>query len=172
MSISDVERHTADRIVHEEYREVGFNFRMSDLHAALGLAQLDRLDALLDRRRALARAYDRALSSIDEVTAPFVPGDAEPNYQSYIVRLREGGRAARDALLDAMLRRGVSTRRGLMAVHLEASYPDPKLAGSLEHSEAADAETFILPLSPDLSDADQARVVDALRESLHEVLRG
>lgn len=170
MSISDVERHEADRVITETYPEVGFNFRLSDLQAAVGLAQLAKLDRFIARRRALAAVYDEALADLASVVPPFVPDYAEPNYQSYIARLAGAGRARRDALLDAMYRRGVATRRGLMAVHREASYPDPRIAGSLQHTEAADDETFILPLYPDLSDDDQRYVIAALRESVAEVL--
>jgi dTDP-4-amino-4,6-dideoxygalactose transaminase len=69
-----------------------------------------------------------------------------------------------------MLHRGVATRRGLMAVHREASHPNPRISGSLEHTERAEAETFILPVYPDLSDDDQRFVVNALRETLAEVM--
>jgi dTDP-4-amino-4,6-dideoxygalactose transaminase len=95
-----------------------------------------------------------------------VPDFAEPNYQSYIVRWQGARREARDALLNEMLERGVATRRGLMAVHREASYPDPQICGSLEHTERAEAETLLLPIYPDLSDADQDFVVGALRDAL------
>jgi dTDP-4-amino-4,6-dideoxygalactose transaminase len=170
MSISDVDRHGADRVITEAYPEVGYNFRLSDLHAAVGLAQLEKLAAFVERRRALATNYDRALEELAELVTPHVPGFAEPNYQSYIVRLHGGDRSARDALLDGMLHRGVATRRGLMAVHREASHPNPRISGSLEHTERAEAETFILPVYPDLSDDDQRFVVNALRETLAEVM--
>jgi dTDP-4-amino-4,6-dideoxygalactose transaminase len=72
--------------------------------------------------------------------------------------------------MDGMLRRGVATRRGLMAVHREASHSSPRISGSLTHTEQADAETFVLPIYPDLSDDDQRFVVDALRGALAEVM--
>jgi len=170
MSISDVERHQADRVITETYPEVGFNFRMSDLHAAVGLAQLDKLDSFVARRRAIAARYDEALGELPGITTPHIPDFALPNYQSYIVRLNRGDQVVRNALLDAMFRRGVATRRGLMAIHKEASYAKVKTSGLLEHTEAADAQSFVLPIYPDLSEDDQQYVIDALREAIAEVI--
>ncbi len=170
MSISDVERHRADRVITETYPEIGFNFRLSDLHAAVGIAQLDKLDAFVARRRAIAGRYDEAFAALPEIVTPHVPGFASPNYQSYIARLSRGDASMRDALLDAMFRRGVATRRGLMAVHKEASYAHIPLTGSLEHTEAADAQTFVLPIYADLSDDEVGYVIDALFEAVAEVV--
>lgn len=169
MSISDAERHGADRVIIEQYPEIGFNFRLSDLHAAVGLAQLAKLDHLLARRREIASHYDAALGGSPDLVVPHVPDYAQTNYQSYILRLRDAARSERDALLDALLRRGVTSRRGLMAVHREASYPNPKVSGSLAHTEAADDQTFLLPVHAEMADDDPAFVVDALRDALREV---
>ncbi len=170
MSISDVERHNADRVITETYPEIGFNFRMSDLLAAVGLVQLAKLDSFVARRRRIAARYDEAFSELPDITTPHVPDFALPNYQSYIARLNRGDRAIRDALLDAMFRRGVATRRGLMAVHREASYANVKVTGSLEHTEAADAQCFVLPIYQGLSDDDQQYVIDSLCEAIAEVM--
>jgi perosamine synthetase len=170
MSISDVERHNADRVITETYPEVGFNFRMSDLHAAVGLAQLRKLDSFVARRRAIAARYDEALGEFPDVTAPHVPDFAQPNYQSYMARLNRGDRTLRDSLLDAMFRRGVATRRGLMAVHKEESYAHVPIRGSLEHTEAADAQSFVLPIHQGLTDDDQQYVIDSLHEAVDEVM--
>jgi dTDP-4-amino-4,6-dideoxygalactose transaminase len=169
MSVSDLERDRADRVVIESYPEVGYNFRLSDLHAAVGLAQLEKLDRFLERRRALASRYDAALAGMRGLALPEVPDYAEPNYQSYIVRLVGAPEATRNRLLDALHARGVASRRGLMAVHLEAPYRGAKRAGSLHHTEAAASQTFLLPLYPDLSDAQQDRVIEELRAALAEL---
>jgi dTDP-4-amino-4,6-dideoxygalactose transaminase len=154
MSISDIERHRADRVINETYPEIGYNCRLSDLHAAVGIA----------RRRAIAAYYGKALRNLPVVEPPFVPEYAEPNYQSYIVRLRAGGEAERDHVLDEMHRRGVAMRRGLMAVHREAPYRDARIAGSLRHTELATDQTMILPLYADLTDEEQRDVIENLAE--------
>jgi len=170
MSISDVERHRADRVITETYPEIGFNFRLSDLHAAVGVAQLEKLDAFVARRRAIAARYDAAFASIPEIVTPHVPDFAEPNYQSYIARLNRGDASVRNALLDAMLHKGVSTRRGLMAVHQEASYAHIDPTVPLSHTEAADAQSFVLPIYADLGDDEVQYVIDALIEAVAEVV--
>ena len=169
MSISDVERHRARSSAPERYDEVGYNFRMTDLQAAVGIAQLSKLSRFLQQRRALAIRYDEALAASPAFVAPHVPEWAECNYQSYIVRWRGASRERRDQLLAEMMRRGVSCRRGLMAVHLEVAYRGARIAGTLHESEVADAETLVLPIYPELSDADQDRVIEALRASAEAV---
>lgn len=166
MSMTDFERHRADRVVTEVYDEIGYNFRMSDLHAAIGLAQLDKLERLLARRRRLAARYDAAFASDPRIDPPFVPDYAEASYQSYIVRFPALDARRRDALLDAMRQRGVATRRGLMAVHREPAHRGTTVRGSLENSEAVDDGTAVLPIHGELSDDDQDYVIEMLRASL------
>jgi dTDP-4-amino-4,6-dideoxygalactose transaminase len=166
MSLSDLERHGADRVVTERYPEVGYNFRMSDLHAAVGLVQLGKLDGFLAQRRALAARYDAALVDFPEVEPPFVPEGAEPNHQSYIVRLAGADERGRNRVLDELTRRGVASRRGLMACHLEPPYREARRAGGLAHTERAAAQTLLLPVFDALTEDDQDFVLRALRESL------
>jgi dTDP-4-amino-4,6-dideoxygalactose transaminase len=170
MSISDLERHRAERAIVESYPEVGYNFRLSDLHAALGLAQLERLDAFLAERRRLAARYDAALAG-SRAVPPRAPAWATPNHQSYIARLRGADAAARQAVLDRLHRRGIGARRGLMAVHLEPAYRDRPPRRPLPHSEAAAASTLVLPLFPGLADADQDYVVAELHAALADLER-
>lgn len=172
MSISDIARHQAVQVINEEYAEIGYNFRLSDLHAAVGLVQLRKLDRFLARRREIAARYDAALREIEGVVPPFVPDYAQPNYQSYIVRLDAADEVQRDQVLNEMQRRGVATRRGLMAAHREPCYRDAHIAGSLQHTEAATAQTMILPMYTDLTEDQQAYVISTLREVLAEVLPG
>ena len=164
MSVSDLERHAADRVIIEEYPEIGYNFRLSDLHAAVGLAQLEKLERFLERRRSLARRYGAELAAVDGVESPWVPDHAEPNFQSYIVRLTGFDAARRDRLLDAMQQRGVATRRGLMASHLEPCYRGARTVGSLRRTEQAAAQTVVLPIYNEMTDDEQDYVVQQLAE--------
>jgi perosamine synthetase len=168
MSVSDLERHRAERAIVESYPEVGYNFRLSDLHAALGLAQLGRLDAFLAERRRLAARYGAALAG-SRAVPPRAPAWATPNHQSYLVRLRGADATARQAVLDRLHRRGIGARRGLMAVHLEPAYRDRPPRRPLPHSEAAAASTLVLPLFPGLAEADQDYVVAELHAALAEL---
>ena len=169
MSIPDIERHRGRNSAPETYDEVGYNFRMTDLQAAVGIAQLAKLSRFVECRRALAARYDAALAASPALVAPYVPQWAECNYQSYIVRWCGASSERRNVLLDGLMRRGVSCRRGLMAVHLEAAHRSARIAGTLRESEVADAETLVLPIYPGLSDEDQDRVIEALRAGVEAV---
>ncbi len=195
MSVSDAERHGATALIIEHYLCIGYNYRMSDLHAALGIAQMGRLDELLERRRVLAGRYDRALAGIPHLEIPRVPEYAEPNYQSYAVRLTRDAPLSRNALLKTLLARGIAAKPGVMTIYREPAYgsgcnrsrasddPAPHRASGPGHdraeadrngkpgrrcpnSEELSDQSLLLPLYPDLSEAEQDQVIAALRQAL------
>jgi perosamine synthetase len=163
MSVSDVARHAARSVVFEDYPELGFNYRMTDIQAAVGRVQLRRLPALLERRVRLAGRYAEALAGLPGLGPPAVPAYARPNYQSYPVRVTAESRLTRDGWMQALLDRGVATRRGIMNIHQEGAYAGHPHA-PLPASEAARDSAFLLPLFDGLSDADQGYVIDQLRD--------
>ena len=122
MSMSAAERHAAGSVVLETYDEVGFNYRMTDIQAALGLVQLSRLNGIVARRRALAMVYQDLLVRVPEVTAVCDPAHGLTNYQSFWVLLDDAVPVDRNAVLATLSRGGVSARRGIMAAHLEPAY--------------------------------------------------
>jgi perosamine synthetase len=160
MDQSALARHAARDVVIEHYPERGWNARMTDLQAAVGLRQLDVLDTILDERRRLAERYSRALAEIPWIETPGEPDYAERTWQSYPIRLGPGAPLGAEELMQLLLRDGVATRRGIMAIHLEQSYEDPAL--DLPHTEAAANEVVLLPLFPGLGDEAQDFVVDRL----------
>jgi perosamine synthetase len=162
MSVSDAVRHSARRVILEEYLCVGYNYRMTDIQAAVGLEQLKRLDGIVACRRALAARYDAALAKHPWLRPPFRPDYAQPNYQSYAVHLAADAPLARDDLMQRLLDRGIATRRGIMLSHREPAYADHELRGSLAASETASARSLLLPLYPQMTDAEQDRVIAAL----------
>ena len=164
MSVSDLERHQAERVIIEEYPEVGYNFRMSDLHGAVGVAQLEKLDRILARRRALAARYHAGLGGIEGIEPPFEPDFARHNYQSYLIRLTGASAETRNRAIEALRERGVATRRGLMAAHREAPYRNARGAGTLPHTETASDQTLVIPLYEDLTDAEQDYVIESLAD--------
>jgi dTDP-4-amino-4,6-dideoxygalactose transaminase len=163
MSIPDTVRHAARSVVFEEYPEVGFNYRMTDIQAAVGRVQLKHLPGLLPERISLAEKYTWALRHTPGLEAPHVPADTRPNYQSYAIRVTEGYPLSRDELMQRLLERGVSTRRGIMNAHQEAAYADGR-AWVLPHSEAARDSVVLLPLFNGMTSSDQEKVVGTLRE--------
>ena len=165
-SVSDLARHQAKGIIVPKYPEAGFNYRMTDLQAAIGLVQLGRLVRMQAARRLQAEFYDRALADIDEVEPPSVPPYAEHAYTSYCIRLRASARVTAHTVVARMAERGVSCRHGIQPLHLEPYFRD-KMAGlSLPETEAAARDTLFLPIFPGLTERDQQQVVAALRPSL------
>jgi dTDP-4-amino-4,6-dideoxygalactose transaminase len=170
MSVPDAVRHGSPTVIFESYPTIGYNYRMTDVQAAIGRAQLQRLPGIIAQRRALAARYHARLSEIPGVTAPTEPSWARSNWQSYCVRLAPGLNQ-RD-IMQRMLDRGVSTRRGIMNAHLEEAYAhEPWLSplghrnrGALKESEAAQAECVLLPLYAQMTEAEQNQVIDTLRE--------
>lgn len=168
MSVSAADRHRTGSTTPEAYSEVGWNYRMTDLQAAVGLVQLGRLSGLVAERRQLAERYRELLATAAVAVDPVVdPAWGQSNVQSFWVRLRDG-RADRDALLASLAHRGISARRGIMASHLEPAYAGHPHV-DLPVTEDLTARTLVLPLFPDMTEHDQQRVVDALGVGLDEV---
>jgi dTDP-4-amino-4,6-dideoxygalactose transaminase len=166
MSVSDLDRHTADRVIIEEYNELGFNYRMTDIQASIGLVQLRRLPELLKVRIEKAERYNRELPEIKGLQIPHVPPYATHTYQSYCLRLTRDCRLDREELMTNLLHRGIATRRGVMASHLEKTYVDRIGTVSLPITEEATAHTMLIPLFATMTDEEQTHVIDALREEL------
>jgi dTDP-4-amino-4,6-dideoxygalactose transaminase len=164
MDTSDLARHAARDIVVEAYPERGWNSRMTDMQAALGLCQLRVLDEILERRRLVAERYTAALERIPHLQAPHDPSYAERTWQSYCVRVAPGAPLERTELMRSLLHDGIATRRGVMAIHEEDSYSGqtPQDAPELPHTEAATRETLMLPLFPDLTEGQQDYVLERL----------
>jgi perosamine synthetase len=160
MSLSDYARHSGLPTRFESYPEIGYNHRITDIQAAIGLAQLDRLDYILERRRAVAARYGAYLSGHPAFIAPHVPPGLIYNWQSYQVRLREAAGLSRHAVMERLFEMGIPTRRGVMASHLEPPYRQD--APLLPLTESAAASTLQLPIHPDLTPEQQDRVLNAL----------
>lgn len=161
-SISDLARHGSESVIIESYPEAGYNFRMSDLHAALGLAQMERLESFIERRRRLAAVYNDAFARIEGIAAPLAREGYFHTYQSYCIVLTEAAGVERDSTMNRLKERGVTTRRGCMAVHLEPYAV--RLCGqkSLPISEHLERNSITLPLFPSMTADEQAQVIEAV----------
>jgi dTDP-4-amino-4,6-dideoxygalactose transaminase len=161
MDASDLARHSARDVVLEAYPERGWNSRMTDMQAALGLCQLEVLDQILRRRRLLAERYTAALEQIPHLEAPYDPPYAQRTWQSYCVRLAPDAPIGRTELMRRLLADGIATRRGVMAIHRERAYAGSTELG-LRHTEAASRETLMIPLFPQLTEEQQDYVIERL----------
>jgi dTDP-4-amino-4,6-dideoxygalactose transaminase len=162
MSVPDTVRHASAQVVFEDYPLVGFNYRMTDIQAAIGRVQLRRLPEILRRRAELAENYTRALGRIPGLLPPFVPAYARPNYQAYPVRVTPEYPLSRDDLMRALLAAKISTRRGIMNAHQEPAYADLR-PQRLPCSEEARDRVLLLPLYHGMTDEEQDYVIDHLR---------
>jgi perosamine synthetase len=167
MDVSDLARHNAKDVVIESYPERGWNQRMTDMQATLGLCQLEVLDEILDARRRQAERYTEAVERIPFIEAPYDPDYAVRTWQSYAVRLTPDAPIDRNELMRRLLQDGVPTRRGVMAIHEEASYAD--VVADLPHTEAATRETVMLPIFAGLTDEQQEHVIGCLAGHLAAV---
>lgn len=163
MNASAAQRHASATPVLESYLEVGFNYRMTDIQAAVGLVQLGKLDEMVARRRALAARYDGLLRDVPGLRPVRDPAYGQGNFQSYWVLLAEDFPLGRDELLAALARAGISARRGIMAAHLEPAYRGHP-HGPLPVTGRISRDSLILPLFHTMTEAQQDRVVAALRE--------
>ena len=164
MTVSDVARHSAKNVVIESYDEVGYNFRMTDLQAAIGLVQLSRVEGFIERRRAFAARYTEALLKLGWIMPPAEPAGYRHNFQSYMARLTKDAPVSRDKLMQLLLDRGISTRRGVMATHRETPYRNPRWERELPETNAATDECIILPLFHQMTEEEQEFILSSLGE--------
>jgi perosamine synthetase len=183
MSVPDAVRHASDQVIFEKYPVVGYNYRMTDIQGAIGREQLQRLPAIVARRRELAARYEQCLQSIDGIIVPREPQWARSNWQSYAVRV--GAWIDQRTVMQRMLDAGISTRRGVMNVHREPSYPPgtwycgvsiaacecggPGGCTCLRHGEEAQETAIVLPLYHQLTEEDQDRVITTLEATIRDL---
>lgn len=165
MGVDDRTRHTSSQVIVESYLTTGWNYRLTDIQAAVGLVQMGRLSGIVQKRRELASCYHQALEAVPLISPPSTePAYARTNWQSYIAMLDAS--VSRDNVIAHMKKKGVQCKKGIMNAHLEPPYHHAWSLGSLPRSESAGERGLILPLYPDMSREDVAYVVDNLAEAL------
>ena len=162
-NVSDHVRHQAAGTVFEQYVELGYNYRMTDMQAAMGIEQLRKLEAFLDERRAQAERYDESFADMKGVVIPPNPAYTRHTYQSYWIRFLPESGVNRDELLRALVARGISCRRGIPPAHLEPMYAHLGPV-ALPVSEALGEQVMFVPIFNGLTPAQQQLVIDSIRE--------
>ena len=170
MSISDSVRHGSKRVKFEDYPELGYNYRLTDIQAAIGRAQLRRLQSIIEKRRFLAFKYLELFKTCDIITLPQEPDWARSNWQSFCIRLN--GEVKQNSIMQSLLEKGIATRRGIMCAHLEPAYlNEPWHTGNgkkdrnkLYHSERSRDRAILLPLFHDLRECEQCYIMEKLIE--------
>jgi dTDP-4-amino-4,6-dideoxygalactose transaminase len=165
MSVSAADRHGKVLAAAESYTEVGYNYRMTDLQAAIGLVQLSKLPEVVHRRRQLAEAYTKQIDDISDLRAVTDPPWGRSNFQSFWVEVEPNFPISREELLTRLAGADISARRGIMAAHRQPPYSSAVQAGQLPVTERLTDNTIILPLFHQMSESEQARVIDVLQSA-------
>jgi len=165
MSVPDTVRHGSAEVIFESYPAVGYNYRMTDIQAAVGREQLKRLPEIVRQRRALAQRYREVLLDIEGLLVPVERASTRSNWQSFCVGLPPTCRQRE--VMQTMLDAGISTRRGIMCTHREPAYAGAMSRHSLARSERAQDGCILLPLYAQMSDDELGEVAAALRKSCH-----
>jgi perosamine synthetase len=163
MSVNDRIRHNSATVIIEDHLEVGYNYRLTDIQAAVGIKQLEKLDWIVEERRKIATRYQEAFAGIDTIRLPVEPEGYFTNWQSYSVYLKPSCPVKRNDLMQALLDRGISTRRGVMTTHREIAYKNARPV-SLPVSEDASDNSIILPLYVPMTDAEVEAVISNFRQ--------
>jgi len=166
MSVNDRVRHESSKILFEDHLEVGYNYRMTDIQAAVGIRQLEKLDWIIGERRKIAMRYHKALGDISCIRLPVEQEGYFSNYQSYSIYLENNCAVKRNDLMQILLDEGISSRRGIMTSHRETAYLHEYGECKLPLSEDAADNSIIIPLYVPMEDKDVEHVVSVLRKIL------
>jgi dTDP-4-amino-4,6-dideoxygalactose transaminase len=165
-SSSDLERHHAKGTLVQQYEDVGYNYRMTDLQAAIGLVQMRKLDAMIAERAAQAKHYDELFRGLEEIDPPYVPADSTHAYSSYLIRLRANCPITRDDLLHRLADGGISCRVGIQPLHHEPFYRERWGRTVMPHTEEAARNTLFLPIFPGLQPYQQNQISMAIESAI------
>ncbi len=170
MSVSANDRHATVLAPAEEYGEIGFNYRMTDMQAAVGLVQLGRLGEAVARRRAIAAAYREALAGVAGLRFSQDPPYGTSNFQSFWVEVLPDFALGREELLERLASDGISARRGIMAAHRQPAYAGRDTGrADLSVTERLTDHTVILPVYHQLTPDEQSRVIESILKAAGEI---
>jgi perosamine synthetase len=160
MSVNDRTRHESSKIIFEDHLEVGYNYRLTDIQASVGIQQLEKLDWIIGKRRKIASRYHKAFKAIGCIQLPLEKKGYFSNYQSYSIYLKDDAPVSRNDIMQKMLDAGISSRRGIMTTHRETAYRKEYDGLSLPVSEKACDRSIILPLYVPMKDEDIEKVIE------------
>ena len=164
MSVSAKDRAASVLAPPEQYLEVGYNYRMTDMQAAVGIVQLGRLAEIVARRREIAARYSAELADVPGLRPIADPSYGESNFQSYWVEIEPEFGATREQVLESLALADISARRGIMAAHRQPAYAGTDTGDAdLTVTERLTDNTLILPVFHQMTDEEQTRVIGALK---------
>ena len=175
MSISDSVRHRSNRVKFENHLELGYNYRLTDIQAAVGRVQLKRLKIIIEKRRSLASKYFELFNNLNHITLPKEPNWARSNWQSFCIRIEKNVKQ-RD-IMQYLLDNKISTRRGIMCTHLEPAYNNSNWCtennkqdrSKLLNSEVCSKTAILLPLFHELKENQQYYIMDKIKAYIERI---
>lgn len=163
MSVSDSARHISNKVIFEDYVTTAYNYRMTDIQAAIGIEQMKKLPDILSALRKIAAAYRKGLGSVSWLRLPEEPAYCRASWQSYPVAVLETAPRGRDELMQYLLDNGVATRRGVMNSHQEKPYQNSHF--ELKNSERARDSILLLPIFCGLKDAEIKKITELIKNA-------
>jgi perosamine synthetase len=160
MSVNDRVRHNSSQVIFEDHVEIGYNYRMTDIQASVGIKQLEKLDQIIAERRKVALKYHKELEKLDNIRLPVEQPGYFSNYQSYSIYLKKNFPISRNELMQKMLDRGIATRRGIMTAHRETAYKNFKGNTELPLSEDAADHSILIPLYYPMTEVEIQTVIN------------
>ncbi|MCX2750268.1 DegT/DnrJ/EryC1/StrS family aminotransferase [Arthrobacter sp. MI7-26] len=167
MNLSASARHASVLAPAEEYLEVGFNYRMTDLQAAVGLVQLGKLAQVVHRRRDIAAEYSKQFADLEGIRGVQDPSWGTSNFQSFWLEILPGSAVDREGVLAHLAADEISARRGIMAAHRQPAYRGRDTGTApLPVTERLTDNTLILPVFHQMTESEQARVIHSVRAAV------
>lgn len=157
MSVDDQVRHNSKTVIIESYDVLGYNYRMTDIQASIGIEQLKRLDYIIEKRRAVAEKYIHAFSNIPGLKLPKEQKGYFSNYQSFSILLTSEVKILRDDIMAKLLAKGIASKRGIMLSHKErpyANYPEMPITESISNN------SILLPLFAQMTNEEIEYVIN------------
>ncbi|MEN9639430.1 MAG: hypothetical protein RLZZ262_1298 [Bacteroidota bacterium] len=167
MSVNDRVRHESAKVIMEDHLEVGYNYRLTDIQAAVGIKQLERLDSIIAERCKIAERYQRELADVPGIRLPHVPAHCTTNWQSFSIYLLPECKVERNDLMQRLLDVGVATRRGIMTSHRETAYKNSGIDYQLPISEDAADRSIIIPLYVPMTDEEVTYVIQQFKACIN-----
>lgn len=166
MSMSDAERHSQKKFVYEEYLVPGFNYRMTDIQAAIGIEQMNKFPDILAKRAALARRYKELLGKNQYVELPTEPEYATHSWQTYLIKLTDNAPIRAEELIQKLIDDGIAAKRGIMACHLEPVYEESHTGIKLPVTEKLIHSSLCIPIFPQMTEDQQNYIIERINTHL------
>jgi perosamine synthetase len=165
MSLNDRVRHESTTVLFEDHLELGYNYRMTDIQAAVGIRQLEKLNWIVNERRKIAFKYHNAFKHLSYLQLPIEKEGFLSNYQSYSIYLKKSCPMSRNVLMQKLLDKGIASRRGIMNAHRETAYKN-LFKADLPISEDLQDNSILLPLYVPMKEDDVNYVVKTFLQVL------